>query len=300
VLWKPSANNEPGWDSLWGLGRPGWHIECSAMSKKYLGETFDIHGGGIDLSFPHHENELAQSCCANGTRKMAQIWMHNGFLQIEGEKMSKSEGNFFTVHDLLHTDKFGGRKWPGDVLRLAMLMTHYRKPIDFSIERLNEAETHLQRMYLVYGTYQHATDPQGVTAMASKLLSDLDTISAVGELFRFTKNAVGISGFDDELAGEKHPPTGLESVGRMISAAKFLGLLSDDPDTWINRFAASTGQTPKRVEASIALRLAAIAEKNWAEADKIRDELAAKGIKLADKKDPTTGERITTWEVSNE
>jgi cysteinyl-tRNA synthetase len=124
VLWKLSSAEEPGWDSPWGRGRPGWHIECSAMSKFHLGEVFDIHGGGLDLIFPHHENEIAQSRCAHGTDVMANVWMHNGFLQVEGRKMSKSEGNFVTIHELLHTEKFGGRKWPGEVLRLAMLMTH--------------------------------------------------------------------------------------------------------------------------------------------------------------------------------
>jgi cysteinyl-tRNA synthetase len=122
-------------------GRPGWHIECSVMAEHHLGKVFDIHGGGLDLIFPHHENEIAQSCCAHGTKRMANVWMHNGFLQVEGHKMSKSEGNFFTIHELMHTEKFGGRKWPGEVLRLAMLMTHYREPIDFSHRRLEEADS---------------------------------------------------------------------------------------------------------------------------------------------------------------
>src|SRR5690606_19464925 len=125
VLWKQSSDNEPGWDSPWGRGRPGWHIECSAMSERYLGQVFDIHAGGLDLIFPHHENEIAQSRCAHGTPVMARYWLHNGFLQVEGQKMSKSLGNFFTIRDLLDTDVLGGRNWPGEVLRLAMLMTHY-------------------------------------------------------------------------------------------------------------------------------------------------------------------------------
>ena len=157
VLWKPSKPGEPGWPSpagIAGLGRPGWHIECSAMSMAKLLEpfggglkcddpdknVFDIHGGGIDLVFPHHENEIAQSCCAFGSQRMANIWMHNGFLQVEGSKMSKSEGNFVTIDELLNTEKFGGRRWPGEVLRLAMLMTNYREPIDFSVRKLEEAE----------------------------------------------------------------------------------------------------------------------------------------------------------------
>ena len=145
VLWKPSKDNEPGWDSPWGRGRPGWHIECSAMSWKHLGEVFDIHGGGIDLVFPHHENEIAQTRCAFGHDVMANVWMHNGFLQVEGEKMSKSLGNFVTIHELLNTEKFGGRKWPGEVLRLAMLRTHYRQPIDWTVKALEEAESTLRR-----------------------------------------------------------------------------------------------------------------------------------------------------------
>ncbi len=147
VLWKPSKDDEPGWQSPWGRGRPGWHIECSAMSAAHLGETFDIHGGGIDLVFPHHENEIAQSCCAFGREVMANCWMHNGFLQVEGEKMSKSLGNFVTIHELLHTEKFGGRKWPGEVLRLAMLRTHYRQPIDWTVKALEEARNTLSSCY---------------------------------------------------------------------------------------------------------------------------------------------------------
>ncbi|MBN8889695.1 MAG: AsmA family protein, partial [Rhodospirillales bacterium] len=146
VLWKQSSPEEPGWESPWGRGRPGWHIECSAMSAAYLGDIFDIHGGGLDLIFPHHENEIAQSRCAHGTPVMANTWMHNGFLQVEGRKMAKSDGNFVTIHELLRTEKFGGRKWPGEVLRLAMLMTHYREPIDFSVRKLEEAENILTKL----------------------------------------------------------------------------------------------------------------------------------------------------------
>src|SRR4051794_15531184 len=143
VLWKPSKPGEPGWESPCGIavpGRPGWHIECSAMSWRHLGETFDIHAGGIDLVFPHHENEVAQSRCCFGTPVMANVWLHNGFLQVEGEKMAKSARNFVTIHELLATDRFGGRSWPGEVLRLAMLRTHYRQPIDWTVRALEEAE----------------------------------------------------------------------------------------------------------------------------------------------------------------
>ena len=147
VLWKPSTPDQPGWDSPWGRGRPGWHIECSAMSWKHLGESFDIHGGGIDLVFPHHENEIAQSRSAFATPAMARVWMHNGFLQVEGEKMAKSAGNFVTVHELLRTTRFGGRQWDGGMLRLALLSTYYRQPLDFTTASLMEAEYKLQRWW---------------------------------------------------------------------------------------------------------------------------------------------------------
>ena len=140
VLWKLSSPEEPGWDSPWGRGRPGWHIECSAMSKRYLGEVFDIHGGGLDLIFPHHENEIAQSRCAHGTPVMANVWMHNGFLQVEGEKMRKSLGNFMTINELL-------REWPGEVIRLAMLQTHYRQPTNWTLKGLQEASRTLDHWY---------------------------------------------------------------------------------------------------------------------------------------------------------
>src|SRR5690606_23913958 len=180
VLWKLSSAAEPGWDSPWGRGRPGWHIECSAMAERYLGKTFDIHGGGLDLIFPHHENEIAQSRCAHGTHAMANIWMHNGFLMVEGQKMSKSLGNFLTIHQLLETDSFGGRKWPGEVLRLAMLMTHYREPIDFSLRRLEEARTLLEKWERAAGDAR----PAGQLApdLVARLADDLDTPGAIARL----------------------------------------------------------------------------------------------------------------------
>ena len=192
VLWKLSSPEEPGWPSPWGRGRPGWHIECSAMSAAYLGEVFDIHGGGLDLIFPHHENEIAQSRCAHGTKVMANYWLHNGFLQVEGRKMSKSEGNFVTIHELLHTEKFGGRKWPGEVLRLAMLMTHYREPIDFSVRRLEEARRVLSKWLLKWSKWAFAEDEVGFEPdydpkaanldFVAALLDDLNTNEAIASL----------------------------------------------------------------------------------------------------------------------
>ena len=176
VLWKPSSDDLPGWDSPWGRGRPGWHIECSAMAKTHLGEVFDIHGGGIDLVFPHHENELAQSRCAMGHELMAKFWMHNGFLQVEGEKMSKSLGNFHTIHDLL-------KKWPGEVLRLQMLMTHYRQPLDWTDQRCREARGILDKWYALAGNgpRPEAAPPQGVL---DALMDDLNTPAAITEMHR--------------------------------------------------------------------------------------------------------------------
>ncbi|MEQ8450527.1 MAG: cysteine--tRNA ligase [Nitratireductor sp.] len=267
VLWKQSSNDEPGWDASFVIdgksttirGRPGWHIECSAMSAAYLGEVFDIHGGGLDLIFPHHENEIAQSRCAHGTQAMANYWMHNGFLQVEGRKMSKSEGNFVTIHDLLHTEKFGGRKWPGAVLRLAMLMTHYREPIDFSVRRLEEAENLLAKWRRrVTGAHRGEVELPFVEA----LCDDLD-----------------LSGYLKLMNAPELSPDTLFAAGALIG----IDLSALEADIDVAQF--------------VERRLALIREKNWAEADRIREELAAQGIQLKDGKDPGTGERVTTWEV---
>jgi cysteinyl-tRNA synthetase len=268
VLWKLSSHNEPGWDSPWGRGRPGWHIECSAMSKRYLGDVFDIHGGGLDLIFPHHENEIAQSRCAHGTEVMANVWMHNGFLQVEGRKMSKSEGNFVTIHELLHTETFGGRKWPGEVLRLAMLMTHYREPIDFSIKRLEEAERLLAKWPAA-----DAGDATPDESVLNALSDDLNTVAAVQALHA--------------LAQAAHTDPALGAT--FAATADLLGLLPKKME--IDEALASA------IDALIAMRLEMLKAKNFTEADKIRDELTAKGIQLKDGKDPVTGERVTTWEV---
>ncbi|MBB4289257.1 cysteinyl-tRNA synthetase [Rhizobium leguminosarum] len=268
VLWKLSGHNEPGWESPWGRGRPGWHIECSAMSRRYLGDVFDIHGGGLDLIFPHHENEIAQSRCAHGTEVMANVWMHNGFVQVEGRKMSKSEGNFVTIHDLLHTQIFGGRKWPGEVLRLAMLMTHYREPIDFSIKRLEEAERLLAKWPAT-----DAGDAAPDDGVLKALADDLNTVAAVQAL-----HALAQAAHTDPAAGATFAAT-----------ADLLGLLPKK--TEIDEAVAAA------VDALVAMRLEMLKAKNFAEADKIREELTAKGIQLKDGKDAATGERVTTWEV---
>jgi cysteinyl-tRNA synthetase len=289
VLWKESAVDEPGWDgsftengeTLTIHGRPGWHIECSVMSEHHLGVTFDIHGGGLDLIFPHHENEIAQSCCAHGNDRMANLWMHNGFLQVEGKKMSKSEGNFVTIAELLETEKFGGRKWPGEVLRLAMLMTHYREPIDFSVKRLEEAEG----IYHRWASLALGTDTSGYSAHLpdeSPLLDDLNTPLFINQLQGLYKDA---------KAGD-------QSARRDFRLG--LELLGFDEIEYFAKELLSFGvseELKETTEARIEERLAFIAAKNWPEADKIRDELLAQGIQLKDGKDPETGERVTTWEV---
>jgi cysteinyl-tRNA synthetase len=296
VLWKGSSDEEPGWDATFRLpdgssaairGRPGWHIECSAMSAAYLGEVFDIHGGGLDLIFPHHENEIAQSRCAHGTKVMANYWMHNGFLQVEGRKMSKSEGNFVTIHELLHTEKFGGRKWPGEVLRLAMLMTHYREPIDFSVRRLEEAEAILGKWSdtLIDSDWSPndlRAHEVGSMRLLEPLLDDLNTTAATRELqqlhdwarrFRHDKSKDAMPRFRRAL-----DLLGLGGIVALVTAARKM----------LDRAG---------IAAFVDERLAFIRDKNWTEADRIRDELLAQGIQLKDGKDPATGERVTTWEV---
>src|SRR5579864_4623082 len=181
VLWKQSSEHEPGWDSPWGRGRPGWHIECSAMSAAYLGNVFDIHGGGLDLIFPHHENEIAQSRCAHGTSTMANYWMHNGFLQVEGEKMSKSLGNFVTINELLETNRFGERDWSPQALRLAMLKTHYRSPIDWTVAALEESRKTLDTWYDIIGD-DTTVGGEIDSAVVAALNDDLNTVAAITRL----------------------------------------------------------------------------------------------------------------------
>ncbi|WP_116654454.1 cysteine--tRNA ligase [Pelagibacterium sediminicola] len=264
VLWKLSSEDEPGWESPWGRGRPGWHIECSAMSETFLGQVFDIHGGGLDLIFPHHENEIAQSRCAHGTNMMANYWMHNGYLQVEGRKMSKSEGNFITIHDLLETDTFGGRKWPGEVLRLAMLMTHYREPIDFSVARLEEAERIALRAHEYVEGVEAGTAP---TEFVALLADDLNTPGAINWLSAQRKDSA-ITPADFRAAYEL---LGLTLARRDVQPAF-------DPEHFVTE------------------RLAALAAKDFAKADAIRAELLEQGIQLMDYKDES-GERRTKWEV---
>jgi cysteinyl-tRNA synthetase len=297
VLWKESTGDQPGWHADYTVdgettaifGRPGWHIECSAMSVVHLGEVFDIHGGGLDLIFPHHENEIAQSRCAYGHDVMANVWMHNGFLQVEGKKMSKSDGNFVTIRELLETEKFGGQAWDGLALRLAMLMTHYRQPIDFSIRRLEEAKAMIERwadykmeINRLYGAELAALSPK--IGSDSPILDDLNLHSLISEMS--ATGAAGAKG-DRDSAFSFHVSLellGFDSVEDNSRLVASLGVLADK--------AVHDG-----LDAIIQMRLEMLKAKNFAEADRIRDELLAKGIQLKDGKDPTTGERVTTWEV---
>jgi cysteinyl-tRNA synthetase len=292
VLWKGSSASEPGWDSPWGRGRPGWHIECSAMSAAYLGETFDIHGGGLDLIFPHHENEIAQSRCAHGTPVMAKTWMHNGFLQIEGEKMSKSTGNFVTINELLETDKFGDT-WAGDILRLAMLRTHYRSPIDWTVKALDETHKILWDWYRDVENVQPSPDvPQEVL---KSLSDDLNTSGAITALHALRKEGR----FADLRAGLKF--MGLKNLGSVLSRRP-AGARAGAPALQL-RVAGGTPSivtsqpTADDIEALVTQRTQARANKDFKESDRIRDELLAMGVVLKDGKD-AAGKPATTWEYA--
>jgi cysteinyl-tRNA synthetase len=296
VLWKPSRDGiDPGWSSPCGIatpGRPGWHIECSAMSMAKLLEpfggglacddpaknVFDIHGGGIDLVFPHHENEITQSCCAfggaDGAGRMANYWMHNGFLQVEGEKMSKSLGNFVTINELLATETFGGRKWPGEVLRLAMLRTHYRQPIDWTVKSLEETQAALLEFQEV-AAKGDAEAPAPV-AIVEALSDDLNTAMVFAELHRLRR-----AGDADGLRGA------LSLLGFGVA------LVAEAAE----RAQAMLAADGAAIEALITARLDARRSKDFKRSDEIRDELAAMGIALKDGKDPATGEPTTTWEL---
>jgi cysteinyl-tRNA synthetase len=276
VLWKPSKPGEPAWPSPMGIktpGRPGWHIECSAMAGALLGEAFDIHGGGVDLVFPHHENEIAQSRCAHGTPAMANVWMHNGFLQVEGEKMAKSLGNFITINELL-------QEWPGEAIKLAMMAAHYRQPINWTEHGLTEAKRTLDHWYEL--TADAAERAPLCADVLEALQDDLNTPQAITALhaLRF------------EAAKGAKP-----AAACLKASARLLGLLQLDVGAWKAWRPAALAIDETKVEALVAARNAARKAKNFKEADRIRDELAAMGIQLKDRRDPATGEIKTTWEV---
>jgi cysteinyl-tRNA synthetase len=285
VLWKPSDAETPGWESPWGRGRPGWHIECSVMGGALLGETFDIHGGGVDLMFPHHENEIAQSEGCHHGKPLANIWMHNGFLQVEGEKMSKSLGNFITIRELLDTDRFAGQPWPGDALRLAMLSTHYRQPIDWTANGLGIAAHTLHQFQNIGEAVLGLGNDADIAAFVANVGSvpsrrlldaledDINTPAALAHLH--------------ELANTLR--AGIDTVvtaTQLMTDCIFLGI---DPYRFERVGRARFDEA--WIDAQIAARAAARKAKNFAESDRIRDELLAKGIVLKD------GPQGTAWEV---
>ncbi|MBA9082486.1 cysteinyl-tRNA synthetase [Bartonella chomelii] len=309
VLWKPSQEWEPGWPSpagIPGLGRPGWHIECSAMSMAKLlapyggglncddpaANVFDIHGGGIDLLFPHHENEIAQSCSAFGTERMANFWMHNGFLQVEGKKMSKSLGNFITIRSLLESDflEFNDaltdeirQNWAGLSIRFSMLQTHYREPLNWTTHRLVQSSSELYRWYEFLRCEKCCLDNNESIdeSLINTLSDDLNTSNAFTILRKFYKE------------------------GNAIALARGMDLFGLLRQEWVQEiecplFVRKTYLDLKFIDQRIAERLRLIHNKEWEAADKIRDELAVGGISLKDEKDPQTGERITTWEIKRQ
>lgn len=274
VLWKPSADSEPGWDSPWGRGRPGWHLECSAMIKKHLGDTIDIHAGGHDLIFPHHENEIAQSCCANDGKALANFWMHNGFINIDGEKMSKSLGNFRLVNDLL-------KQYPGEVLRYVILSSHYRSEQNFSKELLDSAWRTLDSLYgFIRGVepQKSVLNPSGDGYKA--LLDDINTPVAISELYRLAK-AVNQASGDNQAA----------LMSELKGLADILGLLQQDPEQWFTQARADDQLSAEQIEQLIAARQQAKQDRNFAKADEIRQQLLDGGVILEDSREGTKWRR---------
>ena len=276
ILWKPSKLGEPAWPSPAGIktpGRPGWHIECSAMSWKHLGEIFDIHGGGIDLVFPHHENEIAQSRCAFHTPVMANYWMHNGFLQVEGEKMSKSLGNFVTIHELL-------KDWPGEVVRFNMLRTHYRQPIDWTVKGLEESNKIIDEWYAISATVSsEKNEPTKIqSAILEALSDDLNTPRAIAELHQLRNAAVHGAGVGNVIS--------------LVQSLRFLGFLAQSDLQWRSNREQKLSVDRATIDSLISARNAARMAKNFKESDRIRDELAAMGIVIKDSKGGTS------WEVA--
>lgn len=266
VLWKPSAEDEPGWDSPWGRGRPGWHLECSAMIEKHLGETIDIHGGGIDLQFPHHENEMAQSCCAHDGKEFVRYWMHNAYVNIDGEKMSKSLGNFRMVNGLLE-------HYPGEVLRFALLSAHYRSELNFSAEVLDAARKTLDKLYDTLRSVEAvevdaAIDVQK-TEVYQALLDDLNTPIAIRELHSLAKAMKNAEGQEQRR---------LKSL--LLKSASLMGLLQQPVNDWFYVEISDDDLSDAQVDQRVGSMLQARKDKNYDLADQIRDELLGSGISL--------------------
>ncbi len=271
VLWKPSTNDQPGWDSPWGVGRPGWHIECSAMAEKHLGLPFDLHGGGADLKFPHHENEIAQSCCAHGhpekVNSFANYWIHNGFVTVDGEKMSKSLGNFLLVHDLIKDHK-------GEVLRLALLSAHYRQPLDWSAQVLHQSQVLLDKLYTKLLELKDVQADIGEIPMSimTALCDDLNTPLAIAELNKMLKEKEGV-----------------ELKSQLLAVGSLIGILQENPDEWLVQDHSNIDVS--KVEGLIKERAEAKKNKNFARSDAIRDELLSIGIEINDTRDGTTWQK---------
>ena len=266
VLWKPSKSSEPGWDSPWGKGRPGWHIECSAMSEKLLGKNFDIHGGGQDLIFPHHENEIAQSECANN-EKFANYWLHNGFVNVEGNKMSKSDGNFVTVNQLK-------QKYQGEVIRLAMISTHYRQPLNWTENNLTECKKTLDKWYELISENNFSFDNEKISReVINALEDDLNTPKAISVLHQLYK---------DCKSSDRN------KVETFLSSANFLGILMHTSSEWLSWGKEKLSIDDKQIELLISERKSARDNGNFEKADKIRNDLEHKGILLEDSEGKTT------------
>ena len=279
VLWKPSSDEQPGWDSPWGRGRPGWHIECSAMAEKHLGETIDIHAGGQDLIFPHHENECAQSRCAHGGVPFARYWLHNGFLSIDETKMSKSLGNVLLVHDLIETI-------PGEVIRLALLSAHYRQPLDWSAQTIDAARRMLDRLYGALRGIEVSDEARSAAAVPAPLVAaledDLNTPKAMAEFFALAR-----------ALNKSNEPAEMEALAaQMYAAGELMGLLAFDPEDW---FAGDVegDMSGDDIEALITQRNDARAARDFEKADAIRDQLADAGVVIEDGPNGTTWRRAT-------
>lgn len=267
VLWKPSVDDQPGWDSPWGFGRPGWHLECSAMSSKYLGETFDIHGGGQDLIFPHHENEIAQSCCAFGHDFYAKYWIHNGHLMVNGEKMSKSLGNFFTIREILD-------KVPGEAVRLYMMSTHYHQPLNWTDEGLKQSKQAMDRIYTALRNTAPVDlqDAEPSSEVVSALQDDLNTPKAIAHLHYLVSEM-------------NKAPTAKEAEDykrRLIASGRLMGLLFKTPEEWFKGSSSEEGLSEEAIEVLIEKRAVARKAKDFATADAVRKELSDNGILIED------------------